>query len=87
MALDAARESKDASAKALEASTRATKTLTRIERAYLTGGGDIVKCEGGKFFRIDVANYGKTASLLAQRQIIAEAALSPDSRERTSRFD
>jgi hypothetical protein len=64
-----ARESKEASAKALAASTRATKTLTRIERAYLTGGGDIDNRGGKKHFRIDVANYGKTAAYLTIYEI------------------
>jgi hypothetical protein len=51
-------------ARALEASTRATETLANIERAYLTGGGDIVRWAARKSFRVDVANYGKTAAFL-----------------------
>lgn len=55
--------------KALAASTAATKTLTRVERAYLTGGGDFVKRGGRKCFRVDVANYGKTAAYLTHYEI------------------
>jgi hypothetical protein len=64
-----AADSKEASAKSLAASTRATKTLTRIERAYLTGGGDIVNRGGRKCFRVDVANYGKTAAFLTHYDV------------------
>src|SRR5687768_1695959 len=38
-----ARESREASAKALEASTRATETLIATERPYVTGGGGLVR--------------------------------------------
>jgi hypothetical protein len=77
---DLARDTKEAgdaarvaSAKALEASTRATDTLLTMERPYLTGGGgylitpkgDLVVNETGeKFFSVDVANYGKTPAYL-----------------------
>jgi hypothetical protein len=51
----------------------ATKQLAdgaeRMERAYLTGGGDIVSRGGGRFFRIDVANYGKTVAYLTHYEI------------------
>jgi hypothetical protein len=40
-----------------------------LERAYLTGGGD-VRVRGGKLrFRVDVANYGKTAAYLTNYEI------------------
>jgi hypothetical protein len=59
----------NASKKALDASTKATKTLTRIERAYLTGGGDVEIRGGKRCFRVDVANYGKTAAYLTNYEI------------------
>jgi hypothetical protein len=70
-----ASDSDNASAKALAASTRATKTLTRIERAYLTGGGDIENRGGRKCFRVDVANYGKTAAFLTHYDVRFAASL------------
>jgi hypothetical protein len=51
-------EAKEASAKALDASTKATETLVGMERAYLTGGGDIENTVLGRRFRVEVANYG-----------------------------
>jgi hypothetical protein len=42
---------------ALAASTKATETLVGMERAYLTGGGDIENRVGQRCFRVDVANY------------------------------
>jgi hypothetical protein len=65
-----------ASDKALAASTRATKTLTRVERAYLTGGGDVVNRGGRRCFRVDVANYGKTAAYLTHYEIRFAAKLA-----------
>lgn len=62
---DLARDTRVASAKALVASTDATKTLANMERAYLTGGGDIEYIGLRRGFRVDVANYGKTAAYLA----------------------
>jgi len=53
------------SRKALAASTRATETLVGMERAYLTGGGDIEWIGMHRCFRIEVANYGKTAAYLS----------------------
>ena len=41
---------------ALAASTKATETLVGMERAYLTGGGDIENRVGQRCFRVDVAN-------------------------------
>lgn len=43
-----------------------------IERAYLTGGGDVEA--GGTVFRVEVANYGKTPAFLRSFEI--EFALS-----------
>jgi hypothetical protein len=49
----------------LVASTKATETLVDIERAYLTGGGDVDVNEAGqRCFRVEVANYGKTPAYL-----------------------
>ncbi|MFZ5784153.1 MAG: hypothetical protein ACOY4R_28495 [Pseudomonadota bacterium] len=60
-----ANQSERASRKALEASTKATQTLVGMERAYLTGGGDIEYRGGRRCFRVEVANYGKTAAYLS----------------------
>jgi hypothetical protein len=70
------RTTKGSADEALAASTRATKTLTRIERAYLTGGGDIENRGGRKHFRVDVANYGKTAAFLTNYEIRFVAKLA-----------
>ena len=60
------RATKSASAEALVASTKATQTLVKIERAYLTGGGPVKPDEaGGRYFRVEVANYGKTPAFLS----------------------
>lgn len=72
LATDADRSSK----KALAASTKATATLVNIERAYLTGGGDVENRGGRKHFRIDVANYGKTAAYLTNYEIHFAAKLA-----------
>ena len=64
-AAETARDAKEASAKALDASTRATQTLVNKERAYLTGGGDVQWIQGRRYFRVEVANYGKTAAYLS----------------------
>jgi hypothetical protein len=45
-----------------------------IERAYLTGGGDVET--GGTVFRVEVANYGKTSAYLSAFEV--EFALSDD---------
>jgi hypothetical protein len=64
------RTTKKGADEALAASTKATETLSNIERAYLTGGGDIVRRAGGKrIFRVDVANYGKTAAFLSHYDV------------------
>jgi hypothetical protein len=70
------RTTKGSADEALAASTRATKTLTRIERAYLTGGGDIENRGGRKHFRVDAANYGKTAAFLTNYEIRFAAKLA-----------
>ena len=36
-----------------------------LERAYLTGGGDVEWRRGQRCFRVEVANYGKTAAYLS----------------------
>jgi hypothetical protein len=64
-AAETARDARKASAKALDASTRATQTLVNLERAYLTGGGDVEWRRGQRCFRVEVANYGKTAAYLS----------------------
>ena len=62
---EASTKALDASEKALVASTKATETLVSIECACLTGGGDIVVGgAGGRYFRVNVANYGKTPAYL-----------------------
>jgi hypothetical protein len=48
----------------------------RMERAYLTGGGDIVSRGGVKVFRVDVANYGKTVAYLTHYEIRFAAKLT-----------
>ena len=64
------RTTKKSTDEALSASTKATETLANIERAYLTGGGDIVRRAGGKrLFQVDVANYGKTAAFLSHYDV------------------
>ena len=50
---------------AQDISKKSTETLTSMERAYLTGGGDIEWRGLRRGFRVDVANYGKTAAYLA----------------------
>jgi hypothetical protein len=64
-AAETARQAKEDSAKALAASTFATQTLVNMERAYLTGGGDVQWSRGQRYFRVEVANYGKTAAYLS----------------------
>lgn len=46
-------------------SIKATATLVGMERAYLTGGGDVQMRGGRKQFRVEVANYGKTGAFLS----------------------
>ena len=78
-----ARDTRNASAENLAASTKATETLTKIERAYLVGGGDIerdntgaaILVNGHRIFRVDAGNYGKTPAFLA-RFNVAFATLS-----------
>ncbi len=73
-------EAKDASKKALDASTTATETLIKTERPYLTGGGDYQRvpgrlgvvyrdASGNKYFSVDVANYGKTPAFLTHYDV------------------
>jgi hypothetical protein len=58
-------ESKDASAKALAASTEHTQMLVEMERGFLSGGGPIgTDTTGQRFFVLEVANYGKTPAFL-----------------------
>jgi class 3 adenylate cyclase len=42
----------------------AAETLFNLERAYLTGGGDVETAEGERLFRVEVANHGKTPAHL-----------------------
>jgi hypothetical protein len=39
--------------------------IPRVERAYLTGGGDVEDIGAGRRFRVEVANYGKTPAYLS----------------------
>ena len=55
-----ARDSKEASAKALAASTKATEILIDMERPYLGGGGDFENKTGKELYRLDIENHGKT---------------------------
>lgn len=50
---------------AQDISRKSTETLASMERAYLTGGGDIEWRGLRRGFRVEVANYGKTAAYLA----------------------
>jgi hypothetical protein len=69
-----ASETRTASDKTLKASTDAANALVRIERPYVTVGGEykrekaggaiFVDENGKKFFRLEVGNYGKTAAVL-----------------------
>jgi hypothetical protein len=68
-----ARDAKATGDKALAASTDATNTLVRIERPYVTVGGEYKRSPDGgifqtvlgrKFFRLEVGNYGKTPAIL-----------------------
>jgi hypothetical protein len=70
---DLARDTRKASKKALAASTKATETLARIERPYVTAGGEYLRTPNGyiyidgagkRFFRFELGNYGKTAAVL-----------------------
>jgi hypothetical protein len=70
---DMAVETKVASDKALAASTDATNTLVRVERPYVTVGGEYLRdsrgalhlnAAGQRLFRLEVGNYGKTAAIL-----------------------
>ncbi len=64
-AAQTAREAKDASAKALEASTAHTEMLVKIDRAFLTGGGPVIRTPSGQVvFGLEVANYGKSPAFL-----------------------
>jgi hypothetical protein len=49
---------------ALKAAQENTKTLFRIERAYITGGGGWGMGHNGRQFGVDVRNNGKTPALL-----------------------
>lgn len=40
------------------------KTIIKLERPYVTGGGDFVKTNGVELFRLDVENHGKTAAFM-----------------------
>jgi hypothetical protein len=40
-----------------------------MERPYLTGGGDVESRGGRKHFRVEVANYGKTAAYLTDYEV------------------
>ncbi len=42
----------------------AAKTLFNMERAYLTGGGDVENQGGERLFRVEVANLGKSPAYL-----------------------
>jgi hypothetical protein len=70
---DLARDTRKAGAEALVASTKATETLVRIERPYVTVGGEYKRILEGlvlvtrgdqRYFRLEVGNYGKTAAVL-----------------------
>src|SRR5262249_24864368 len=58
----------------------ATRTLWKVsvemDRAYLTGGGDVENRGGRKCFRVDDANYGKTAAYLTDYEIQFAAKLA-----------
>src|SRR5262245_48020668 len=42
------------------------RRIREVERAYIVGGGTVVRDEAGqRFFRVDVANYGKTAAFVS----------------------
>jgi hypothetical protein len=66
------RDTREASAKALEASTAHTQTLFNIERAYLAGGGECQRYKGQiqwsergeRLFRLKLGNHGKTPAFL-----------------------
>jgi hypothetical protein len=54
-----------AAQKAADAATASAEFIPRVERAYLTGGGDVeIRSNGQRFFRLEVANYGKTPAFL-----------------------
>jgi class 3 adenylate cyclase len=46
------------------AAEETAKTLFNMERAYLTGGGDVENQGGEKLFRVEVANLGKIPAYL-----------------------
>jgi hypothetical protein len=50
--------------KAANAAQLSADFIPRVERAYLTGGGDVEIKNGKRFFRAEVANYGKTPAFL-----------------------
>jgi hypothetical protein len=74
-----AEDANKSSAKALDASTRATDTLFEIERAYLVGGGQVAVA--GKTFQIEFSNYGKTPAFIyafdAEFTTLQEAQAGP----------
>jgi len=51
--------------KAAEAAKATAEYIPRVERAYLTGGGPVVVGPDGRFFRVEVANYGKTPAFVS----------------------
>jgi hypothetical protein len=57
-------QARKSSTTALVAAVEHTQTLSNIERAYVVGGGDTVTILGQSYFRVDVANYGKTPAFL-----------------------
>jgi hypothetical protein len=51
--------------KATNAAVASAEFIPRVERAYLTGGGPVLPPEAAeRFFRVEVANYGKTPAFL-----------------------
>ncbi len=69
-----ARDAKATGDRALTASTDATNTLVRIERPYVTVGGEykrvglpailFITSGNQTYFRLEMGNYGKTAAVL-----------------------
>jgi hypothetical protein len=66
-ALYTAQDAKRSARAALDASTKATATLIKVERPYVTGGGycrDHGPVDGAKQFHVEVQNLGKTPAFL-----------------------
>ena len=60
------------SAKALDASTKATETLIKVERPYVTGGGyspNHGPGYGARQFHVEVPNLGKTPAFLTDYDV------------------